>query len=195
MIERSLAVVMVAMLSTVACPQTQVAEGEGEGEGDGDPEPIDVGPPPSGYAETPPATADGVACATGQWWTRGDRGTSLMHPGGDCIDCHEQEDEGPSFTFAGTVHLAYDDETDCRGVPDVLVELIGPDDEVFYSNETNSAGSFSTSTTLTGHTPYTARLTYAGRTRTMTTPQTDGACNSCHSAEGSNDAPGRIVVP
>jgi len=194
-VARSLVVVLIATLGLVACPGSPVAEGEGEGEGEGEREPIDVGPAPSGYAETPPATAAGVACETGQWWTRGDRGTSLMHPGGDCIDCHEREDEGPTFSAAGTVHLAFDDETDCRGVPDVLVELIGPDDEVFYANETNSAGNFSTTTSLTGHTPYTVRLTYAGRTRSMTTPQTDGACMSCHTAEGKNDAPGRIVVP
>ncbi len=196
MIKRALAIVCcLVVLVSVACAPTTGVEGEGEGEGEGEPEPIDVGPPPSGYGETPPASAAGIACSTGQWWTRGDRGTSLMHPGGDCIDCHEREDEGPTFTFAGTVHLAYDDETDCRGVPGVLVELIGPDDEVFYANQTNPAGSFSTSTSVADHVPYTARLTYAGRTRTMSTPQTEGACNACHTAEGEEDAPGRIVVP
>jgi len=29
----------------------------------------------------------------------------------------------------------------------------------------------------------------------MTTPQTDGDCNGCHTELGSNDAPGRIMLP
>jgi len=43
--------------------------------------------------------------------------------------------------------------------------------------------------------PYTARVVYMGRERRMTTPQTDGDCNNCHTLAGTNSAPGRITMP
>jgi cytochrome c553 len=161
----------------LGCPTGTPAEGEGEGER----EPIDVGPPPNGFDVTPPAGAAGEACSTGQWWVEGDEESSMMHPGGDCIDCHTREGEGPRFV-----------EDDCRGIPEVQVELLDLDGAVFLTLQSNAAGNFFSSAALTGNTPYTARITYEGRTSEMSTPQTDGACMSCHTAEGSS---GRIVVP
>lgn len=175
----------------LACPSSPPAEGEGEGEG----EPIDVGPPPSGFDVAPPAGGAGEACSTSQWWVRGDRGSALMHPGGDCVGCHESRGGGPDLTVAGTVSGAVDDEDDCRGIPGAQVELIGPDDEVFLTLETNGAGNFYSSASLTGHTPYTVRISYQGRTREMASPQTEGACMACHSAAGDFGAPGRIYLP
>jgi predicted CXXCH cytochrome family protein len=29
----------------------------------------------------------------------------------------------------------------------------------------------------------------------MTTPQTNGDCNSCHTPDGASNAPGRIIAP
>jgi hypothetical protein len=43
--------------------------------------------------------------------------------------------------------------------------------------------------------PFTARVTYNGQTNIMTTPQTDGDCNTCHTEQGLNSAPGRILWP
>ena len=43
--------------------------------------------------------------------------------------------------------------------------------------------------------PYTARVIYQGRTREMTTPQTHGDCNACHTQSGVGAAPGRILLP
>jgi hypothetical protein len=44
-------------------------------------------------------------------------------------------------------------------------------------------------------TPFTAEVIYQGQSVSMTTPQTSGDCNSCHTESGANGAPGRIVVP
>ncbi|MGD0679831.1 MAG: hypothetical protein ABSC94_30975 [Polyangiaceae bacterium] len=41
----------------------------------------------------------------------------------------------------------------------------------------------------------TATITYNGKTAAMTTPQMTGDCNSCHTEQGANGAPGRIVLP
>jgi hypothetical protein len=38
-------------------------------------------------------------------------------------------------------------------------------------------------------------VTYMGRERAMVTMQTSGDCNSCHTQNGANAAPGRIVLP
>lgn len=191
----SMSLVLVSL--TLACPTAPPDEGEGEGEGggEGEGEPvIDFGAPPVGYATTPPAGA-GEACSAQQWWILGDRESEAMHPGGDCIGCHADRGEGPRLQVAGTVQARVDDETDCRGVEGVLVELLDAQGTVFLSLTTNRAGNFFASSGLTGNTPYTARLTYEGRTREMSTPQTDGNCMSCHTAAGESGAPGRIQVP
>ena len=43
--------------------------------------------------------------------------------------------------------------------------------------------------------PFTAKVTYQGRERAMTAPQTSGDCNGCHTQAGANGAPGRITLP
>lgn len=61
----------------------------------------------------------------------------------------------------------------------------------------NSAGNFY-STNPNVALPYTVQLTYQGRERDMTglvTAPTDGDCNGCHTADGTNGAPGRIMLP
>ena len=184
----------------VACgPGVASGGGEGEGEGDvagegeGERVPIDAGAPPGGYATTPPASAGGVDCSTGQWWTRGDRESENMHPGRDCIDCHRDRGEGPRYTVAGTVFQDLVDEDDCRGIPAVTVDILDSNGNVAFSMTSTAVGNFHSRTAITG--AYTARVTYDGRTAEMTTPQTDGACNHCHTAAGIEDAPGRILVP
>jgi hypothetical protein len=43
--------------------------------------------------------------------------------------------------------------------------------------------------------PYTVEVRYQGRVRAMTTPQSTGDCNSCHTEQGAKGAPGRIMLP
>ena len=43
--------------------------------------------------------------------------------------------------------------------------------------------------------PFTAKVTHQGRERAMTTTQTSGDCNGCHTQAGANGAPGRITLP
>lgn len=57
----------------------------------------------------------------------------------------------------------------------------------------NDVGNFYSITGVT--LPITAELRYQGRTRAMTTPADSGDCNSCHTDAGTNDAPGRLLVP
>ncbi len=43
--------------------------------------------------------------------------------------------------------------------------------------------------------PYRAKVTSAQGERAMAAEQTSGDCNGCHTTEGANGAPGRIVSP
>ena len=168
--------------------------GEGEGEAEEQPELPQLSAPPSGYTATVPAGASADACSTAQWWNVGDRESETMHPGNNCIECHAQE-HGPDLVVAGTVMGRFHDEDDCRGIPGVSVDIIASDGSVAGTLTTNAAGNFLAQGDLSGIAPYTVRLTFEGRTREMTTPQTSGNCMECHTQTGANGAPGRILLP
>lgn len=125
----------------------------------------------------------------------GDEESPLMHPGGTCITCHAQNGEGPTFVIAGTVMAGSDDDTDCNGVDGVTVEITDANGAV-TSLTTNSAGNFYLEAKDgTIAMPYTAKVKKGGKERAMTAMQSDGECGSCHTAEGANGAPGRILAP
>jgi len=131
-------------------------------------------------------------CLSGKQWAGGDEESPLMHPGLDCITCHANEHEGPSYVAAGTVYGAYDEPDDCLGVAGVLVEIFDGDGAAFTTT-TNDAGNFWIQQPIAP--PITARVTYEGQSLEMTTQQPLTNCASCHTATGANQAAGRIVVP
>jgi hypothetical protein len=139
-----------------------------------------------------PAPPSAETCASGEAWTGGDEESPLMHPGMDCIACHAQEGEGPSFTVAGTVMADPAEPDDCFGVEGVTVRITGADDAV-HEAVTNAAGNFSLTEAIAF--PYTVTLERDGATRGMLTPQSEGACGSCHTETGENAAPGRVLAP
>jgi hypothetical protein len=51
------------------------------------------------------------------------------------------------------------------------------------------------STTATFPVPYTARVKANGKVNAMAAAQTNGDCNSCHTAAGAEGAPGRVLFP
>jgi hypothetical protein len=145
-----------------------------------------------GNANDPPAV-----CSTNETWTRGDHGSSLMHPGGECISCHVDQGEGPQFAIAGTVMGATNDDTNCNGVSGISVEITDKNGQKTILT-TNAAGNFHTDEDGKGVNiafPVTAKVIANGKERAMTTPQSSGDCNTCHGAVGSSGAPGRLVVP
>lgn len=130
-------------------------------------------------------------CSSGKEWSNGNQGSEKMNPGEACIDCHTNGD-GPRFTLAGTVMGAIHDPDDCDGPKSVTVTVTDADGAV-QTLTTNSAGNFYSYDRLA--TPYTVSLDYDGRTRVMEGSQTTTDCNSCHTEDGAEGAPGRIVVP
>ena len=134
-----------------------------------------------------------TVCTSGTSWTRGDRGSSQMHPGGACINCHDASGEAPGFSFAGTVYPTAHEPDDCNGKSAIQVVLTGANGATITLTSNSAGNFFSQGSSLTM--PFTAKVVANGKTRVMATPQTTGDCNSCHTETGAESAPGRIMVP
>ncbi len=117
-----------------------------------------------------------------------------MEPGGACVACHDWG-EGPAFRFAGTVFSKQNEADQCTGLAGAKVEITDANGQILFLTS-NSTGNFYTSGRgVTVATPYRAKLVYAGGEKPMSSSQTDGDCNACHTAAGLNGAPGRIWAP
>jgi hypothetical protein len=134
-----------------------------------------------------------TVCTSMTRWTRGDRGSSLMHPGVPCIECHERLRDGPIYTAAGTLYPSAHEPDDCNGVGGSVSVVITDANGATYTLPVNAAGNFFTRTRIAA--PYRAKVVSGTKTRTMMTPQSDGDCNVCHSENGSQKAPGRVMAP
>ena len=140
--------------------------------------------PVPGIYDTP------VTCTSNTTWAQGNRGSSRMHPGGTCIQCHSSG-EGPSFSIAGTAYPSAHEPNDCNGKSGATVTIVDAAGKQFTLT-TNAAGNFyDTGITLT--LPYHAKVSANGKERAMSAAQTSGDCNSCHTESGANGAPGRIT--
>jgi cytochrome c553 len=122
-----------------------------------------------------------------------------MNPGMACIKCHNQQGEGPNYSIAGTVYPTAHEPDKCNGkvlsgpaISTAIIEIIDKNGGV-HTTTVNSVGNFGTTTFIAK--PYTAKVKYDGRERVMTTPQTSGDCNDCHTQSGAQNAPGRVLLP
>ena len=151
----------------------------------------DCAPPPGGTNpfDTPTACTMGKSTVT--------NGSQNMRPGEACIACHVAN-SGPFLKLAGTVYPTAHESDDCKGSNVATASIIVTDaNNRSLTMHPNSAGNFD-STNPNVALPYTVQLTYQGRERDMTglvTAPTDGDCNGCHTADGTNGAPGRIMLP
>jgi len=152
----------------------------------------DGGPPPDPTFSGPPT------CTSGVYWTQGNEGSSRMHPGLACIVCHTQSGgDGPRFAVAGTVYPTGHEYDDCDGsAASGAVVTVTDITGVSKSFTANAVGNFYGSP-VTGWPvfPITAQVTFSGKVRLMSTAVSSGDCNSCHTLDGANGAPGRIALP
>ncbi|MGE6756892.1 hypothetical protein ACQKGO_02670 [Corallococcus interemptor] len=135
-------------------------------------------------------------CSTGMKWTGGDSGNALMHPGGNCIQCHTDRGEGPKFVVAGTVQATAHEADDCAGLEGAQVVITDANQKT-YPLTANASGNFflKAGDAKDFAFPYTARVTHGGTQWAMNSPQGTGACGSCHTVAGANGSPGRISPP
>jgi hypothetical protein len=134
-------------------------------------------------------------CTSNMNWLGGNDGSSSMNPGMACISCHASSKEGPTFTIAGTVYPTGHEPDGCFGASassGAQVVITGADGRTLTLTP-GSAGNFYSSTSVA--LPYNAKVVYMGRERAMGASQSTGDCNSCHTQNGANLAPGRITLP
>jgi hypothetical protein len=137
-------------------------------------------------------------CSSGEIWTYSDKDSPLMNPGRSCVMCHAEnadEEHAPFYKFAGTVMQALHESDDCRGAPQMTIELTDAN-ATKWVIVGNSAGNFWLDPTAEVALPYTARIIDEhGNERVKQVPVSDGDCASCHTREGANGASGRLLPP
>jgi hypothetical protein len=148
----------------------------------------DAGSPPvaTGVPDSP------ATCTSARYWSGGNEGSSHMHPGRACIQCHAGG-EAPAFRIAGTLYPTTHEPNDCLGFGGrASVEVTDAHGKT-VSLTANSSGNFSYEGTLAN--PLHVRVKSDTGIREMLTAPPSGDCNSCHTQGGTNGAPGRIVTP
>lgn len=160
----------------------------------------------SGYG----AADTSLTCASGLVWTRGTSESALMNPGYACRSCHlgnnfngqnpgNAREPEKAYFFMGTAYSTQKEADLCAAdaVPQgAVVEILDTNDVVQLTLSINEVGNFySSSTTAKVPVPFKARVRANGKVNAMAASQTDGDCNSCHTAGGLNGAPGRITWP
>jgi mono/diheme cytochrome c family protein len=167
---------------------------------------VDAGTPTGDCADPPidPFDVDPV-CTTNTYWTQGLFSESdRMNPGRECIACHENpgafggNEGGPGFAFAGTLFATAHEPDDCNGVNGGAQVVITDANGATVTMSVNSAGNFyaepgSVPGTFTA--PLTAKVVANGQERVMATALESGDCNHCHTQDGTEMAPGRIILP
>ena len=153
---------------------------------------VTAGTPPGDCAGGGAGTFGGPAvCTSGKTWTGGNRESSLMHPGMACINCHSSG-EGPRFRIAGTVYPTGHEPDDCDGATTASVEVTDANGAV-TTLTVNPAGNFYTQAAVAF--PIHVAVVANGARRAMASSPPTGDCNSCHTQNGANQAPGRIALP
>jgi hypothetical protein len=150
---------------------------------------VKAGMPQGTCAQAEPTSTPEV-CTSGKTWTRNNHGSSSMHPGVACINCHETR--GPRFTFAGTVFPTAHEPDDCNGLSGVTVTVTDANGRTVTATS-NSAGNFDSNRSLTP--PLHVTVSKGGKTRAMSGAVSNGDCNTCHTESGAQEAPGRIMSP
>jgi len=154
---------------------------------------------PAGGCDGPPPPE--TVCTSDSYWTQGDEGSRDMYPGRACITCHEAPgpgEHGPPLLFGGTVYPTVHEPDDCNGGGPTVqgsVVVVTDANGVEHSATVRSNGNFLIESEANLATPIHAEVRRDGKVNKMKDPVDSGDCNSCHTVDGANDAPGRILAP
>jgi hypothetical protein len=142
------------------------------------------------------ATDASSTCTSKMTWLGGNEGNADMNPGLACVSCHATTGgEAPIYTIAGTVYPTSHEPDECYGAAGssgVQVVITSADGSTLTLTPSGAGNFYSTAALAL---PFQAKVVYMGRERAMLESQSTGDCNSCHTQNGANLAPGRIVLP
>ncbi|RUO93849.1 hypothetical protein D7Y11_07475 [Corallococcus sp. AB018] len=156
---------------------------------------------PAGTCGSLPAGPAPTTCASGSIWSEASGTGAYMAPGIACRSCHLEQAPSVAYFFMGTVFPTLHEADGCdprlQEPSNVKVEILDLEDQVRLTLVPNSAGNFMSTTLQPSFPmPYRARLVGPdGTSRMMAAPQSNGDCNSCHTEQGAQNAPGRIALP
>lgn len=141
-----------------------------------------------------------VQCSSGTYWMGADLGSNQMHPGVACTaSCHVAQGSASKLPFdiAGTLYPTAHEPDDCDGIGGATVVITDANGQD-HTIAVNPAGNFFNQSNAGAGAipmPYTAKVVANGKTRAMMASQTSGDCNACHTEQGTQKAPGRILLP
>ncbi|TSC24480.1 hypothetical protein [Corallococcus sp. Z5C101001] len=156
---------------------------------------------PAGTCGSLPAGPAPTTCSSGSFWSEASGTGASMAPGHACRNCHLQQAPSVAYFFMGTVYPTLHEADGCdprlASPSEVKVEILDSQGQTRLTLTPNAAGNFmSNSLQPSFPLPYRVRLVGAdGRSREMSTLQTNGDCNTCHTEQGASNAPGRIALP
>ena len=112
-----------------------------------------------------------------------------MDPGSDCLSCHNGG-IAPAWTASGTVFTGAHSQADggLEGAQVIVTDNNGRQ----LTLTTNSTGNFYTSETLAF--PIHVQAQFGNKRMAMASAPSTGSCNTCHAAQPTSDAPGRVFV-
>ena len=178
--------------SEIATFEAWVTGGAAQGASCGGTDP-DGGTVPTGDAGPNPYNTP-LKCTSNQTWFLFNNAT--MRPGDTCINCHITQKKcsktACKFTIAGTVYPSAHEPNNCNGITGSTV-VVTDANGTTVNLATNSVGTFTSTAALVA--PFTVKVTNGSKTRVMVGKAPNGDCNSCHTATGTQNAPGRIMAP
>lgn len=144
-----------------------------------------------------PTTDAGVVqsvCTSATTWTSSDKSTK-MNPGKACITCHNSFAGEPILQVGGTIYPTSHEPDKCYGVQGTSVVLTDSTGRK-VTLTSGATGNFTLSTNATALVfPINVKVTKNGIERAMVQKAPHGDCNACHTENGANGAPGRILNP
>lgn len=137
-------------------------------------------------------------CSSDKFWTSGPPGAT-MWPGKACISCHEELADRPVIQIGGTVYPSLHEPAGCFGIAGdgatavVVTDAVGRMEKLVVG----PTGNFSLDIAFTRRLvmPLHVKVVRNGVERKMFSALSSGNCNSCHTEQGANGAPGRIMAP
>lgn len=133
-----------------------------------------------------------ATCSSGAHYSFGEGPN--MEPGNACIACHATSIEAPTYFVAGTVYPTGHEPSRCYGadVTGAVVIITGANGSSVTA-PVNTYGNFYTRYSVQA--PFHVKVRYNGKERAMVDAPPTGDCNSCHTQDGTMNAPGRITLP
>jgi hypothetical protein len=162
--------------------------------------PADAGSPDAGAGTDaggpvgPDSGAPTSVCTSGVIWT-GRRGPD-MQPGRACITCHLANGGDPIVEVGGTVYPTLREPDRCEGVRGGAVVVVTDAKGRTEELAVGPTGNFSLRARNPKlEMPLSVKVIAGGKERRMFGKPSTGDCNSCHTEQGTNGAPGRILFP